>query len=260
VTEDSKTRIVDEILSSSRSRGQFLKGAAVTAAALGLGPIAASAAGLELPGRVKGMRESPSTIINIAATAEAAAVTALYHVHQAVNRNQLRVSGIAVPVNVLVGVVRGALREEQDHLAFLMGAGAKPLAMSFSFPNIIFRNATNTLAFFETAETIFIAAYLAATREFAQGRMADLATYTYQIGGVECEHRALMRAGLGQIPANNKSFETREFSTVSQAAARLQALGILKPHLKYPGARAVDHILAHSGSMNVNAGVTQRHP
>lgn len=257
---DTSTTLADEVAAVPRTRKQFLAGAAAAAAAVGLVPAVAGAAPLEQALGKRSMRESPQTIINIAATAEAAAITALYHVHLAVNRNKLNVSGVAVPATTLVSIVRAALREEQDHLTFLMGAGAKPLYTSFSFPKAIFEKATHTLEFFEEAETIFVAAYMAANREFAAGHMASLAQYTFQIGAVEAEHRTLMRAGLGQLPPNNKSFETRRYGKVSGAAATLQGLGIFHPNLKYPGATAVEHLLATSGDHKASAGVIQHRP
>jgi hypothetical protein len=177
-----------------------------------------------------------------------------------VGQGKLNTAGIAVPVNALVSIVRAALREEQDHLAFLMGAGAKPLYTSFTFPSAIFTKATDTLTFFEAAETIFVAAYMAANREFAYAGHNNLAQYAYQIGAVEAEHRALMRAGLGQMPPNNKSFETNMFKRVSGAAAELGKLGIFKPGMTYPGAAAVDTILRTTVTKDVTAGVTQRKP
>lgn len=255
---------LDELLESPSSRGHFLKGAAIAAAAFGLAPNIAAASGLQsraLGGAPGGaMAEPASEILNIAATAEAAAVTALYHVHLAVGKGHLKVAGAKVPASTLVSIVRAALREEQDHLAFIMGAGGKPLYTSFSFPGGIFTNAVTTLEFFEAAETIFIGAYMAATREFAAGGHAEVAQYTYQIGGVECEHRTLMRAGLGQMPPNNKSFETNLFGSVAGAAKELAGLGIFKPNMPYPGAAAVDKILSTTVTRDVTAGVIQRHP
>lgn len=165
---------IEELLASKGSRGHFLKGAAVAGATLGLGTTVASAAGLEKVMKAK-MPESAQTILNIAATAEAAAVTALYHVHVAVGQGHLNVNGIGVPPKTLVAIVRAALREEQDHYAFLTGAGAKPLYHSFTFPMQIFERATETLKFFLTAETVFVAAYMAANREFSEGGMSTLA-------------------------------------------------------------------------------------
>lgn len=259
--DESQRSLVEQILESSPSRKHFLTGAAVAAAA-GLVPGAGLAAGLK-GGHGRGarhMRESVTSILNIAATAETAAVTALYNVHVAVGKGKLNTSGVAVPANTLVSIVRAALREEQDHLSFLMGAGAKPLYTSFSFPSNIFTKATDTLTFFEAAETIFVAAYMAANREFAYAGHNNLAQYAYQIGGVESEHRALMRAGLGQMPANNKSFETNLYRKVADAAAELGKLGIFKPGMTYPGAGAVDRILSTTVTKDVTAGVVQRKP
>lgn len=263
IPDETQKSLVEQILQSSPNRKHFLTGAAVAAAA-GLVPGATLASGLKGGrGHAHGMRhmqESATSILNIAATAEAAAVTALYNVHVAVGKGKLNTSGVAVPVNTLVSIVRAALREEQDHLSFLMGAGAKPLYTSFSFPANIFTKATDTLTFFEAAETIFVAAYMAATREFAYAGHNNLAQYTYQIGGVECEHRTLMRAGLGQMPPNNKSFETNLYKKVSDAAAELGKLGIFKPGMTYPGAGAVNKILATTVTKDVTAGVVQRKP
>lgn len=257
---------INELLESPRSRGHFLKGAAVAAAGLGLAPGVVAAAGLKSPshgggsGGMPGMSESASTILDIAATAEAAAVTALYHVHLAVLAGHLNVSGIKVPVSLLVSIVRAALREEQDHYAFITGAGGRPLYTSFSFPPAIFTNAVNALEFLEVAEGIFVGAYMAANREFANAGHGTLAQYAYQIGGVECEHRTLVRAGLGQMPPNNKSFETNLYSHVAGAAKELAGLGIFKPNLPYPGGAAVDKILGTTVTKQVSAGVVQRNP
>lgn len=257
--EQAVSPLVEDILQSPKSRRHFLKGAAVAAASVGLAPAAVSAAGLDRKVRA-GMPESATQILDIAATAEAAAVTALYHVHVAVNHNRLNTSGVAIPVPFLVRIVRGILRQEQDHYAFLTGAGAKPALTSFSFPPEIFRSATAALRFLVTADTIFAAAYMAATREFAEGGMATLARYAYQIGGTECEHRALARAALGKLP-NDRSFERDLFpNRVGGAVHVLSQLGILKPGLAYPGAHAVDQILRNSGDHDVTAGVLYRSP
>ncbi|MGH2441564.1 MAG: ferritin-like domain-containing protein [Chloroflexota bacterium] len=257
--EETPGSKLQELLESPKSRRHFLTGAAVIAASTGLAPVAASASTL---GRsaAKGMPESTTEILDIAATAEAAAVTALYHVHLAVNHNKLNTAGIAIPVKTLIQIVRGILRQEQDHYAFLTGAGGKPSLTSFSFPPDIFTSAKKALQFLETADTIFTAAYMAATREFAQGGLSKLAQYSYQIGATEAEHRVLARAGLGKQP-NNRSFERDLFpNRVKGAVTVLSHLGILKPGLAYPGAMAVDNILAHSFDHDKTAHIIQRHP
>jgi hypothetical protein len=257
--EKSHASMVEELLASAGSRRHFLTGAAAAAASIGLAPGLVSAAALDKAGAAGKMSESPTTILNIAATAEAAAVTALYHVHVAVNQGRLNTAGIAIPVPFLVKIVRGILRQEQDHYAFLTGAGAKPLLTSFTFPAGIFTSAKTALSFLETADEIFTAAYMQANREFATGGMSKLAQYTYQIGATEAAHRSLARAGRGLLP-NNRSFERPLFKKVAGAANVLNQLGVLKPNMAYPGAAAVDQILATSGDRDRTAGVVRRSP
>lgn len=257
MTDDSALR---EVLQSRRSRAGFLKGAAVAAATLGVAPSAVLAAGSKTGAHAMKMPESTKSILDIAITAEAAAVTAIYHLHEQVDAGRFSTAGIAVPVGTLVAIVRAILREEQDHYSFLMGAGAKPLYTSFTFPRDIFLHAVPALRYLQQLETIFVGAYMAANREFALGGMDKLAQYTYQIGAVEAEHRTLARAGLGQNPPNNKSFESNEFKEVAGAAHVLGEMGIFKPGMKYPGAAAVDHILSSTVTHNKTAGVVQRTP
>ena len=253
----SQSPLVKDLLSSSPSRAQLLAGAAAMAAGLGVAVPAVALAG-GTPGATA--PEPVQTVLNIAATAEALAVTAFYNVHQQVVRGKFDTNGIAVPVNVLVSVVRAILREEQDHYAFLLGAGAKPVLTSFTFPPAVLTSALAALHFVEQAETVFIAAYMAANREFASAGMSTLAQYAYQIGGTEAEHRALARAALGELPPNNKSFETNLYGRVSDAVTTLTKLGLLKPGTPYPGAAAVDNLLATTVTKDVTAGVIQRRP
>jgi|SRR5947209_873367 len=257
--ENERTSVIEDLVQSPSSRRMFLTGSAVAAASLGLGPVAASAAGLHKNIRAT-MADSTQEILNIAATAEAAAVTALYHVHMAVNQGTLNTSGVAIPVPFLVKIVRAILRQEQDHYAFITGAGGKPALLSFTFPGEVLRSATAALNFLVTADTVFTAAYMAATRDFAAGGLPKLAQYAYQIGGTEAEHRALARAALGKLP-NDRSFERDLFPNhITGAVKVLTDLGVLKPGLHYPGAKAVDRILRTSFDHDVTAGVIYRSP
>ena len=260
MSNESTEPIVTRTFASTHSRAQALKGAAAAAAGLGLAMPSVAFASSAPTGAGAAMPESVQTVLNIAATAEALAVTAFYNVHQQVVRGLFNTDGIAVPVNVLVSVVRAILREEQDHYSFLVGAGGKPLLTSFSFPPAVLTNAVVALHFVEQAETVFIAAYMAANRAFASAGMASLAQYAYQIGGTEAEHRALARAALGDLPPNNKSFETNLYGHVADAVTTLTNLGLLKPGTPYPGAAAVDQLLATTVTKDVTAGVIQRHP
>ncbi len=119
MSEEQQTPLAQGILASSRSRTQFLAGAAAAAAGLGIAPTAAFAGGAPAGGTGGGapmggtgaaMPESVQSILNIAATAETLAVTAFYNVHEQVVRGAFNTTGIAVPVNVLVSVVRAILR------------------------------------------------------------------------------------------------------------------------------------------------------
>ena len=260
-TASEQPTIAKEELTASSSRAHFLRGAAVAAAGLGLAPTIASAASLgSVPGAREMMSESVKTILDIAATAEALAVTAFYNVHVQVLKGKFNTHGLAIPNHVLVAVVRAILREEQDHYAFLVGAGGEPLYTSFSFPPDILTDGVAALQFVAKAETIFVAAYMAANREFANAGMATLAQYAYQIGGTEAEHRALARTALGDLPPNNKSFETNLYTHVKDAATELTKLGLFKQGVAYPGALAVDRILRTTVSKDVTAGVIQRKP
>jgi ferritin-like protein len=248
----------EELLRSPSSRKHFLAGAAIAAATAGVAPKIALASAIRGE-PLRKMPESTAHILNIAITAEAAAVTVLYNVHRAVNAGTFKTSGISLDAGTLVKVVRAILRQEQDHYSFLAGAGAKPAQTKFDAPAAVFKDARSALSFLETADEIFTAAYMTATREFAQGGHDKLAQYTYQIGGTEAEHRALARFGQGKVP-NNRSFERNLFPRVSGAVSVLGELGVLKPVVSYPGAAAVDRILATSGDHDETAGIIQRTP
>lgn len=265
MADEQQPSIVRDLLSSPRSRAQALKGAAVAAAGLALAPtavLASNAPHTELAAArtQRAQMESAQTILNIAATAEALAVTAFYNVHEAVVQGKFDTTGIAVPVDTLVTIVRAILREEQDHYAFVVGAGGRPAVTSFTLPAGVLSSALDALHFVEVAETTFVAAYMAAVRDFAKVSQPQLAQYAYQIGAVEAEHRALARAGLGEMPPNNKSFESNLYTSVSAVADELTALGLFQPGLPYPGAGAVDSLLGSTVTNDATAGVVQRQP
>lgn len=237
------------------ARGSLLRRVGLASA----GALALGSAGILTQNKAfaDGGSESVRDILNVAATAEALAVTVLYGAVS--NADKLGLRRHLGTVGSVLDVVEAAMCEEQYHLDFLQSAGATPLLTTFSLPDPAILTDYNT--FFQTieaAEGIFIAAYMAATVEFANGGNGTLARYAYQIGGVECEHRVAARAALGEQPVNNKAFETPMFSAVSDAAALLGKLGFLSPtagnSYPYPGAAA-----GHSGC-SVGGGVTQTTP
>lgn len=241
------------------SRARLLQAAGAGLALAVAGPAAARAAGTgsapaisfpyypQVPGTYT--PENIVDILNIADTAEHLAITFLTAAIG--NAGTIGLSGL------ILDVVQAALAEEVYHAKFLEAAGASALTDSFSVPDP--KMLTDFTTFFQTveiAESIFIAAYMAATREFAELGQPTLAKYAYQIGAVEAEHRTLARAALalgkslpGDIPPNNKAFETDLFLYVRDAAIVLSDLGFLgKGAVKaaFPGEAAG---LAAAGAM-----------
>ena len=170
--------------------------------------------------------ESVADIVNVAATAEALAVTLTGAVTAGAGGYD---GGKGLP-DMLVRWVKAIQAEEQAHYAFLTAAGAKPLTTTFTVPQslaAITNDSKALLTFVVGAETIFIAAYTAAAERFAQLSQPQLAQVALQIAGVEAEHRVLASAGLGASPPNNIAFEKAMFSSVGEAAAAVKALGLL---------------------------------
>ncbi len=217
-----------EARAAGRSRRDFFASTAKLAGATALGaaginllqPLAARAATPRSDAATS--RDTVQDILNIACTAEALAITFYYNgllnvdslplVNSAANRNYFQ----------------AALTEEYEHLTYLQSAGGTPLATQFYFPVGMF---TAEPIFFRTASTLenyFIAAYLAAALDFSGAYSSGITTASptligvaVQIGGIECEHRALLRVARGVNPPNNKIAETAYLKSVQQAAAAL---------------------------------------
>lgn len=171
--------------------------------------------------------ESVATIINIAATAEAMAVTLLGAAIQgaAGYGNPDGSQGLSPTI---VAILKAAQSAEQAHYAFLTKAGARALTLTFNVPNPkIATDSTTLFQTIEALETAFTAAYMSAAREFAELRKPDLVKVAVQIGGVEAGHRALARLALGDPLPHNLAFETKMFTQVGQAAAALEKLGFI---------------------------------
>ncbi len=171
--------------------------------------------------------EDVSTIINIAATAEAMAVTLLGAAiaGAAGYANADGSKGLAAP---LVAILKAAQSAEQAHYAYLTGAGAKPLTTTFTIPDPKIASDTTTLfKTIEALETAFISAYEAAAMEFAAMAKPDLVKVALQVGAVEAEHRALARLALGDALPHNLAFESAQFATVGDAANALKQLGFI---------------------------------
>jgi len=243
-----------EYLRARVSRAQLLKASAAGLAAAAIPGAAAAAGGTTVaPGYGPGQSfpyfpqtnfvyttESVGTIINIADTAEHLAITFLSA--GIANAATIGLSG------VVLQIVQAALAEEVYHVEFLEAAGARSLTDTFTVPDP--KMLTDYATFFKTveiADTLFNAAYMAATREFAELGQPTLAKIAYQIGSVEAEHRTLARAALalkgvaGSVPPNNKGFETDLLVYVADAAKILTDLGFFGgsgTKATYPGTAA----------------------
>ncbi len=151
------------------------------------------------------------TIINLAATAELFAST---HYLAAINGNL----GLG---EVQINYLKAAFLQERDHLDLLVSLGATPVVTQFYVPNGLFDDKALFSTISEVAETTFVAAYLAATRIFAEAQQTAYAVTTAQIAGVEEEHRALVRQ-IGERIANNIPYAQYQFNNVSDAVPVLQ--------------------------------------
>jgi len=155
-----------------------------------------------------------ATIINVAATAELFATT---HYLAAIN------NAAALELSPEeVAYMQAGFLAEQDHFELLTSLGAVPLFTEFYVPETLFADRALFSATTETAETVFIAAYLAAVRTWAEGgaATAPFAVTAAQILATEAEHRAFAR-DLGNRPSSNQSYAQYLFLNVSDAATPL---------------------------------------
>lgn len=172
--------------------------------------------------------EALGDILNIAQTAEYFAVTFL----TAATKNA---TALTKSDPVLLSVLQAILAAEVTHIQVLASLGATPLTTTFTIPDP--KALTDFATFWtnvETADTIFIGAYLAAIREAAEVGQPYVAKIAGQFMGVEAEHRVLARNALAtlggdtsHVPPNNKAFETDLFLYVREAAGVLQGLGFV---------------------------------
>lgn len=187
--------------------------------------------------------ESVQDIIDIAAMAEALAVTALGGALESAAQGRLALN----PEHVRA--FTAARAEEQAHYEVLINAGAKPLTTTFSLPDP--KILTDVATFLKTViglEEAFVAAYLAAAQTFVALGEPTRAQLALAIAAVEAEHRVAVRffaveAGVLQGLPNDIAFEPALFTGVGAAAAALKQRGWIGgsgDRIDYPGPGTID--------------------
>jgi hypothetical protein len=210
---------------AGRTRRDFFASTAKLAGATALG---AAGAGLLQPIAARaaatgGNTDTAQEILDIAATAEALAVTFYYNALQA---------GMALPdVNSTANqnYFQAAVTQECEHLLYLRKFGAANPPHRFYFPPNMF---TDESVFFKTALTLeayFISAYLAAALDFSGAASSNMTTanttflgFAVQVLGVECEHRALLGVAANINPPNGIIIESALVKTVADAGLALR--------------------------------------
>lgn len=223
---------------TSLTRRQILQAAAGVGGGLAAAGIAQHFAAPTAHAQLQDAQDSPQTILNLAATAEALAVTAYYH---AIASNLIGADGSALTS------LRLALSAEQYHLAFLQAAGGELLSTEFYLPEAFFTDAQTAAATLVALEGALIGAYLAATRRFAELGEPRLAATTAQHAASEAEHLALARLAGDLAPANPNGLPAPVFYNVSDAVPALvpfiQGVTGFSGPLGLPGPAAVDALL-----------------
>lgn len=221
------------------SRRNFLTGSAVAAAAVGF----SEAFGYT---RVFGQADGddPQTILNLAATAETFACTHYYNAIMSAEALKLTPTEIRD--------LKTFLDAELKHKLFLESNGAVSLATEFFVPENLFTDRALFVATSNTAENWFIAAYLAATRRFAELGEPLLAATTAQVMGVEAEHQALLRQMGGLVPSP-AALKAPLFYNTSEVAPLFQpflegADGFVGP-APFPGADAIAELVGDDGTV-----------
>jgi rubrerythrin len=156
-----------------------------------------------------GCQESIANILNTAATAEALGITFYYQGIQSSFFPQLS--------QAQQWYLQAALDEERNHLNFLQSQGALPSATNFFFPDSAFSDKNVFLSVLDVLENLFIGAYLAATRRFAELGQPILAEIAAQIMGVEAEHRILGRIMAAEPKPHDLCMQRAQYTCLNDA-------------------------------------------
>jgi hypothetical protein len=221
--EHDEERLVDRDVSRRNMLKTVGVGSSVAAFSIALGLATPEQANAQAPAG-----DDPQTILNLASTAEALAITAFGSIiSQSTFYGRLP--------SVFQNYLKSALTQEQAHFDFLVASGAKPLANRFFFPNGILENLGLYVFVTDVLEGTFIGAYLASVRRFAELGRPDLAWTAASVMGIEGEHKALNRAmgiseagsGAGAMDGiqNSPTREPFEPATLFQVSQAVPVLG-----------------------------------
>jgi hypothetical protein len=211
----------------------------VSATVLGFGGIFGATAS-----RAAADGDDVKTILDTAATAETFACT---HYYQAL-KSKIRFT------TPQLAYIKAALEQELIHLEYLNANGGKTGFDKFYFPQGVFKSAVSFGLVSAIAETVFVGAYLAATRRFSEMGQPLLAATAAQVAVVEGQHLALVRQTSGQLP-NNIALGEPIFYNVSDAVSVVRPLldgkegGLGKMETEtvaYPGAEAIRKAIGKS--------------
>lgn len=230
-----------------RAGGALAAGATLSGIAGLVGPGAAQAAEEEmLSASAHDQMDSIETMLNLAATAETLAVT---HYHAALTSGGLDLSDAEKVI------LRAALSSELQHLEFINASGGKALTDQFYVRRNAYSDRAEFVSQTDFAEVIFVGAWLAATRRFAELGNPRLAATAAQVAAVEQSHKALIRTfGPGLVP-NNVSLAQPVLYNVSDAVPFVAPFlsggeGMVGP-ARYPGADEARKVIGDGGTLAV---------
>jgi hypothetical protein len=176
---------------TGKGRRRFVKQAVA-----GGGLFAAGVAGLATTGSAAAQTapgDSPETILNLAATVETFVVT---HLTNLLTRRTFAVT----PLEELQA--RVLLASEQEHLNVINANGGRAAASQFFFPPDLYASRERFATVTAQLETACTAAYLAASRRFAELGNSRMAATQGQIACSEAQHVAVARDMLGVVPSD----------------------------------------------------------
>jgi hypothetical protein len=195
------------------------------------------------PHAVQDAQDSVETILNLAATAETLAVTHYLAAIGSYAQDN--------PMGLLLGevaILAAALDSEFQHLEFINANGGKALTEQFYVRQGAYTDRAVFVQQTDDAEVIFIGAWIAATRRFAELGNPRLAATAAQVAAVEQSHKALFRLfGRPALLPNNVSLAQPILYNVSDAVPMVAPFlnggaGMVGP-VRYPGSDVVRRAL-----------------